>query len=137
MIKSYILYAESGEIIATMVNDPASAEACAASSGLQLMESDVATPDTHYVKRGTLRHRPPKPGAHHRFNTTTESWEPDFESAWSDVRLNRDAKLSASDWTQLPDVPLTTKEVWANYRQALRDVTLQPDPFNIVWPVAP
>jgi hypothetical protein len=30
-----------------------------------------------------------------------------------------------------------TKEVWAAYRQALRDVTLQPDPFNIVWPTPP
>jgi len=53
------------------------------------------------------------------------------------VRAQRNARLSASDWTQLPDVPLATKEAWAAYRQALRDVTLQPDPFAIIWPVSP
>jgi hypothetical protein len=53
------------------------------------------------------------------------------------VRAQRNARLSASDWTQLPDVPLATKEAWAAYRQALRDVTLQSDPFAIDWPVAP
>ncbi len=57
--------------------------------------------------------------------------------AWATVRAERDAMLRASDWTQLPDVPLATKETWAIYRQALRDVTLQPDPFSLVWPVAP
>ena len=56
---------------------------------------------------------------------------------WSIVRNQRDRLLQASDWTQLPDVPLATKEAWAAYRQALRDVTLQPDPFNIIWPQPP
>jgi len=32
--------------------------------------------------------------------------------------------LSSSDWTQVPDSPLTTeqKAAWATYRQALRDL---------------
>lgn len=59
------------------------------------------------------------------------------ETQWPVVRRQRDALLAQSDWTQLPDVPLATKERWAIYRQALRDVTLQPDPFSVVWPVAP
>lgn len=47
--------------------------------------------------------------------------------------------LQASDWAALPDVPLTVEKraEWANYRQALRDVTLQEDPFNITWPIQP
>lgn len=57
--------------------------------------------------------------------------------AWSSVRSERNLFLKASDWTQLPDVPLPTKEAWATYRQALRDITNQPDPFNIVWPEPP
>ena len=60
---------------------------------------------------------------------------PDTE--WPLVRQQRSGMLAASDWTQLPDVPIATKEAWAVYRQALRDITEQPDPFNIVWPVAP
>ena len=36
----------------------------------------------------------------------------------------RDRLLSLSDWTQLPDAPLTDskKTEWTTYRQALRDM---------------
>lgn len=59
------------------------------------------------------------------------------DEQWSDIRKLRDQYLLACDWTQLPDVPEATKELWMAYRQALRDVTDQDDPFNIEWPVAP
>lgn len=55
-----------------------------------------------------------------------------------EVRSDRARRLAASDWTQLPDVPLTTKTEWAAYRQALRDVTGQVGfPFDVVWPTPP
>ena len=53
------------------------------------------------------------------------------------VLAKRQMLLQQSDWTQLPDVPLATKETWAIYRQTLRDITEQTDPFNINWPVRP
>lgn len=58
---------------------------------------------------------------------------------WQSVRSERDRILYSCDWTQLSDVPLTAEQVeqWRVYRQQVRDVTNQPDPFNIVWPVAP
>jgi hypothetical protein len=39
------------------------------------------------------------------------------------MRWHRNAFLNNSDWTQMPDSPLTAeqKEAWATYRQALRD----------------
>lgn len=55
---------------------------------------------------------------------------------WGYVRAKRNALLSECDWTQLPDAPVISAE-WANYRQALRDITLQEDPFNISWPNTP
>lgn len=60
-------------------------------------------------------------------------------NAWGFVRADRNAFLSACDWTQLPDAPLTNVQMaaWAVYRQALRDITTQSDPFNIVWPQEP
>lgn len=81
----------------------------------------------------------PPPSAHHIFDYTTKQWvDPRTEQTqWPLVRYQRNALLSASDWTQLPDVPLATKEAWAAYRHALRDITQQADPFAIVWPVAP
>lgn len=60
-----------------------------------------------------------------------------LEIVMAQLRFHRDVLLAQSDWTQLPDVPLATKAVWASYRQALRDVTKQPDPFKIVWPALP
>ena len=59
------------------------------------------------------------------------------EEVWPVIRARRAVLLAESDWTQLPDVPLPTKEAWATYRQALRDITLQPDPHNIIWPTQP
>lgn len=58
---------------------------------------------------------------------------------WANVRSDRNRRLSACDWTQLPDAPLTNVQMaaWAVYRQALRDITTQSDPFNIVWPQEP
>jgi hypothetical protein len=60
-------------------------------------------------------------------------------SRWSDVRADRNARLADCDWTQLADSPLTTEQraAWATYRQALRDVTEQPDPYALTWPEAP
>lgn len=58
---------------------------------------------------------------------------------WDVVDNQRDSILYSCDWTQLPDVPLTPEQVaqWRVYRQEVRDVVNQPDPFNIAWPVAP
>lgn len=60
-------------------------------------------------------------------------------SRWADVRADRNARLAASDWTQLADVPLDAdgRTAWAVYRQALRDITTQPDPWAIDWPSLP
>ena len=55
---------------------------------------------------------------------------------WIVIRAERNKLLVASDWTQLPDAPVDAA-AWATYRQALRDVTNQANPFAIVWPESP
>ena len=48
--------------------------------------------------------------------------------------------LAESDWTMLPDVPLTRGDriKWEDYRKALRDVNHQADyPNSITWPSKP
>jgi len=60
--------------------------------------------------------------------------------AWAAVRAERDRLLTASDWTQVADAPLSSakKQAWADYRQALRDIPqTQDDPDSIVWPETP
>ena len=61
------------------------------------------------------------------------------DEQWKVVRSEREIKLQSCDWTALNDVPLdpSVKTEWETYRQALRDITDQSDPFNIVWPTPP
>lgn len=54
------------------------------------------------------------------------------------LRRDRDRKLAETDWTQLPDVPEETREAYREYRQALRDITINnTDPTTADWPEKP
>ena len=69
---------------------------------------------------------------------TSDEIERETASQWEKVRNYRDELLKQSDWTMLSDIPDTVnKSDWVQYRKALRDVTLQSDPFNIVYPTPP
>ena len=52
---------------------------------------------------------------------------PSEDALWRSVRLERDALLDASDWTQIADNRLGDDErvAWSAYRQALRDLPSQ------------
>ena len=59
---------------------------------------------------------------------------------WKSIREERNKRISACDWTQLPNAPLSgaKKYEWETYRQALRDITqTTEDPTNPVWPIQP
>lgn len=58
----------------------------------------------------------------------------------NEVRMQRNAMISSSDWTQLDDTPITNakKLAWATYRQALRDIPAQAGfPWEVSWPTQP
>lgn len=61
------------------------------------------------------------------------------ENTWLQLRCKRSMLLTASDWTQVPDSPLSAeqKQQWAVYRQALRDFPDTCDPVNPLWPTPP
>lgn len=139
MIK-FITYKASGEIIGSgscpesMLKLQARPE-----EGILVMCSDAGWAENYVNEAGEVEGKGEKPSPHHIFDYATKTWvDPRTnETEWPVVRAKRDSRLLASDWTQLPDVPLSTKEAWATYRQALRDVTTQEDPFSIRWPVVP
>jgi hypothetical protein len=55
----------------------------------------------------------------------------------SNIRSQRDDRLTRSDWTQVADAPVD-KQAWADYRQALRDVPSQAGfPYSVIWPEQP
>ena len=61
-----------------------------------------------------------------------------LDAQWASVRAQQKELLYKSDWTcSVTDYEVPNKDEWVQYRQALRDVTLQSDPFEIVWPLRP
>lgn len=67
-------------------------------------------------------------------------YHPTVEERWAAIRSRRDMLLTACDWTQMSDVPLTNeqKTAWQTYRQALRDLPqTYTDPGAVVWPESP
>lgn len=64
--------------------------------------------------------------------------DPGDEELARRARGKRDALLSSSDWTQLPDVASGLATAYQSYRQALRDITAQAGfPRAIEWPYSP
>lgn len=56
------------------------------------------------------------------------------------LRAERNRLLAASDYTQMPDAPLTDgqREAWRIYRQVLRDLPeTNSNPAECEWPAAP
>ena len=60
-----------------------------------------------------------------------------------ELKRMREAMLTGTDWTQIPDSPLndSQKSAWAIYRQQLRDLPEQyeneTDINNVVFPAPP
>ena len=98
------------------------------------------------------RSKPVAPSRYHTWDWGTYSWQDlrtpeqkaadvqaELDAAWKQVRAQRDRLLAATDWrvikAQESGQPLDAG--WQAYRQALRDITQQPDPAQIVWPDPP
>lgn len=63
-----------------------------------------------------------------------------INSKWLDIRRIRDSFMMATDWTQMPDAPLSEskKTEFTTYRQILRDIPQTYDnPDDIIWPAMP
>ena len=81
---------------------------------------------------------------YNQLNTTYLSQVTDVTQAELDnyaatkARKKRNKLLASTDWTQNADVPQATRDLWAPYRQSLRDVPSQTGfPHTITWPTPP
>jgi hypothetical protein len=135
----------TGRILSILQCPLASAQA-SRGPGQEVVEvGDGVLDTTHYVSGDSPRAMPAKPGVHHRFDWVTKQWRDPrnaaqaLEDQWSLVRRQRDALLAETDWVVLRGMedgrPL--EPGWRQYRTALRGITSQADPFNIVWPQKP
>ena len=108
-----------------------------------------ASDHTHYVKNGSIVEYPERPSDDHEFDFILEQWvdtktdEIRHQEVLEATRRDRNVKLAASDWTQIPDSPLNEEQkgAWATYRQQLRDITEQltgiTDIGQVPWPTEP
>lgn len=65
------------------------------------------------------------------------NWIQDIDRKWENVRAERNKRISETDWRMTVDYSGSDQEEWKIYRQELRSITEQPDPFGIVWPEIP
>ena len=82
----------------------------------------------------------PKPNTWSNFDFVTKQWVADSNEASKQIIKKRDELLYKTDWTQIPNNPLTAEQqgAYATYRQQLRDIPQQSGyPLNVVFPVAP
>lgn len=137
MIK-YVEHTGSGEVLSCGIAGVADVTLIPARLGAAIVAFDGECRPGWIYENGTASPLPPQPSPSHKFNYATKQWVPDTGLADAQAKAKRSQLLQQSDWTQLPDVPIATKEAWATYRQALRDITEQPGyPLQVVWPVAP
>lgn len=131
-MRNYILYNSEGTIICTGVSDETNWPALA-SEGQFVLEG-IADDRIHKIENGQVVLKPVDPGL---------SEEEKYKNALLDLKEYRGFLLQQCDWTQIPDVPLSSedKAAWATYRQTLRDlpstVPTLSDIENLVWPFSP
>jgi len=94
----------------------------------------------YYIESGIPIAIPPSPSPYAVFNFSTKQWVLNENLAIAEVSDQRQKLLYSSDWTQIPNNPLTAEKQaeWATYRQQLRDIPSQSGyPFNVIWPTPP
>jgi hypothetical protein len=91
----------------------------------------------YYIENALPVLKATPPNNFYIFDYNQKTWVADTKKALFEIKIKRDKLLFESDWTQMPDVVLSNKAEWATYRQELRDITTQSNPFNIIWPSKP
>lgn len=100
-------------------------------------------PKNTYRVRGEWVSRPEQPSPRHVWSggkwVDPRTPAQIRDEAWQTVRYRRDQLLRQTDWEVLRalEAKAAVPPAMRAYRQALRDITQQPDPLNIVWPAAP
>jgi hypothetical protein len=132
----------NGEILKT-VDCPASDLVLQYNSSTEDYIEGMHPGNKYYIDNKTPVLIPDAPNDYSKFDFDTKQWvkRQTDDQRWVLVKSNRVKKLEASDWTDTVSAPArlgtALYQSWQNYRQALRDITTQADPFNIVWPTPP
>lgn len=128
----FIVYNSDGTIIRT--GSCVDADFSIQAGENELVIEGVADDSRHMIVDGKVVNKPdPEPLTDVELN----------KELLINIRYRRKVSLSNSDWTQMPDSPLSDakKQEWSTYRQALRDL---PETYigatsidDIIWPTKP
>lgn len=140
-MKSYIVYdSRNGQILKTVFCPEQDIQSQINESWQQFIEGN-AKDDLNYIENGQICPIPVQPSPNHIFNYDTKTWVlGDVDIVAEQIKFKRNGLLAESDWTQIPNNPLTEtkQQAWAVYRQQLRDIPQQLGyPSNVVWPQQP
>jgi hypothetical protein len=84
-----------------------------------------------------------QPSLFHVWRGRELGWVLDADQFWNSIRQKRNQFLAFTDWTQVPDSPLSEadKEAWRVHRQELRDIVSNnpsaTSDSDIAWPAVP
>lgn len=116
-MKNFIVYNDSGDILRVGSCQDSDFD-LQPGEGELIIEGKVDDDINYKIIDGVITHSPKIPTA---------------EEVQEKIRAKRDALLSQTDWTQMPDSPLTEEEKqnYRIYRQSLRDLPAKYDTINI------
>ena len=123
-MSGFVTYDGDGNIVSKITGQTAEQAALNVPEGQSLLEVGPDIDVAEYkVKNRKLVKLPPKPV--------------DVARLLADLRMARNRRLAASDWTQLADAQVD-KNAWGVYRQQLRDLpATASDAENPNWPDVP
>ena len=85
-----------------------------------------------------------RPSHEHDWDASSASWVYNSDQGMANLRKDRNLKLTATDWTQIPDNTLTEEQVAEArvYRTSLRNITQGislplTEPVTVTWPTPP
>lgn len=127
----------SGEVLARFVDNTSSMNPLLHTIEQNIVPSNEQTiiivPETVTVPEAVIR------------VVFSEAAEPQYiidtsaiDQLWSEIKKRRSNLLKECDWIcSVSDYSPPNKEEWIIYRQALRDITKQTNPYRLVWPTPP
>ena len=134
---NYTIYSEAtGQILRNIQTDDIEIQLETGESYIEGFVDDA----NYYIENGIPIAIPTSPSPYAVFNFSTKQWVLNENLAIAEVSDQRQKLLYSSDWTQIPNNPLTAEKQaeWATYRQQLRDIPSQSGyPFNVIWPTPP